>query len=117
MTLMHSKELRARRGFSLIEMLIVVILVGIVMSIAGVKMTNIRTQQRVVRGASTIQTQMETAFAIAGRNRAPTLITFSTSASAIYVKVTDRTGTTEYGRADLKRMGLSNGDVTSSATS
>ena len=117
MTLHNTKRLRARRGFSILEMLIVVILIGIIMSVAGVKMTNVRTQQRVVRAASTIQTQMEQAFAIAGRNRAPMLIQFSTSASAIYVRVTDRTASTEYSRADLKRLGLTNGNVTASVNS
>jgi prepilin-type N-terminal cleavage/methylation domain-containing protein len=117
MRLTHTKNLRVRRGFSLLEMLVVVILIGIIMSVAGVKMTNIRTQQRVVRAASTIQTQMEQAFAIAGRNRAPMLISFSTSSSAIYLRVTDRTATTEYGRVDFVRLGFKNGQVTASSNS
>jgi prepilin-type N-terminal cleavage/methylation domain-containing protein len=117
MTLTHSKRLRARSGFSIIEMLVVVILIGIVMSVAGVKMTNIRTQQRVVRAASTIQTEMEKAFAVAGRTRAPTLISFSTSPTAIYLRVTDRAATTEYGRVDFRQLGFSNGNITASAAS
>ena len=71
MRLTKPTRLRARPGFSIMEMLIVVILVGIIMSVAGLRMTGMMTQQRVIRAASTIQTDMETAFAIAGRNRAP----------------------------------------------
>jgi type II secretory pathway pseudopilin PulG len=97
------------------EMLVVVILIGIVMSIAGVRVSGMMTQQRVIRAASTIQTQMEQAYAIAGRNREPTLITFATSASAITLKVTNRTATTTYGSVDFRTMGLSNGDVTTSS--
>lgn len=115
MTLTQPNRLRARPGFSLMEMLIVVILVGIIMSIAGVRVSGMITQQRVVRAASTIQTSMETAYAIAGRNRQPMKIVFSTSASSILLRVTDRTGATEYRRSDLKTMGLSNGDVTTSS--
>jgi prepilin-type N-terminal cleavage/methylation domain-containing protein len=117
MTLTKISRLRARRGFSLMEMLVVVILIGIIMSVAGVRVSGMMTQQRVIRAASTIQTQMEQAYAIAGRNRAPILITFTTSASAIMVKTTDRTGATTFGFTDLKRLGLSNGDVTASSSS
>lgn len=105
-------ELRARRGFSILEMLVVVVLVGIIMSMAGLRVTNMITQQRVVRAAGTVQTDLELAFAAAGRNRAPTKIVFSSSSSAILLRVTDRTGSTEYKRTDFKQLGLSNGDVT-----
>ena len=115
MTLTHRYRLRARAGFSLMEMLIVVILVGIVMSVAGVRVTGMMTQQRVIRAAGTIQTQIEKAFAIAGRNREPMKVTFSTSASAIQLKVTNRAGTVDYGMVDFKQLGLSNGDVTVSS--
>ena len=116
MTQTYRYRLRARAGFSLMEMLVVVILVGIVMSVAGVRVAGMMTQQRVIRAAGTIQTQMEKAFAIAGRNRQPIKISFSTSASAVQLKVTDRAGTTSYGNIDFKQMGLVNGDVTASAS-
>jgi prepilin-type N-terminal cleavage/methylation domain-containing protein len=116
MTLTKTSRLRARKGFSLMEMLIVVILVGIIMSLAGVRVSAMITQQRVVRAASTIQTQMETAFALAGRNREPMKIVFATSSGAITVKTTNRAGTTTFGTTDLKQLGLSNGNVTASAS-
>jgi prepilin-type N-terminal cleavage/methylation domain-containing protein len=117
MTLTKRNRLRARPGFSLMEMLIVVILVGIIMSVAGLRVSGMMTQQRVIRAAGTIQTQMETAFAMAGRNREPMKIVFATSASAITIKTTNRTGTTTFGTpTDLKRLGLSNGNVTASAS-
>jgi prepilin-type N-terminal cleavage/methylation domain-containing protein len=106
---------RRRGGFSIIELLIVVILVGIVMSVAGLRVSAMMTQQRVVRAASTIQTDMEMAFAIAGRNREPMKMVFSSSSGAILFRVTDRTGATEYKRTDLKQLGLANGDVTASS--
>jgi prepilin-type N-terminal cleavage/methylation domain-containing protein len=116
MTLTTSSRLRARPGFSILEMLVVVILVGIVMSVAGVRVTGMMTQQRVIRAASTIQTDMEMAYAIAGRNRVPMKIMFSSSAGAILLRVTDINGTTEYKRTDFKQLGLANGNVTASAS-
>jgi prepilin-type N-terminal cleavage/methylation domain-containing protein len=109
------RGLRARSGFSILEMLVVVVLVGIIMSVAGVRVSSMITQQKVVRAAGTIQTDMEMAFALAGRNRAPMTIRFATSASAIQLTVTDRGGTVFYRRNDLKALGLNNGDVTASS--
>jgi type II secretory pathway pseudopilin PulG len=96
-------------------MLIVVILVGLVMSIAGVRVSGMMTQQRVIRAASTIQTDMELAYALAGRNRTPTKITFATSASAVTLKVTNRTSDTTFQTTNFKEIGLANGDVTASS--
>lgn len=111
-----SGGLRARAGFSIIEMLVVVILVGIVMSVAGLRVSGMMTQQRVIRAAGTIQGDMELAFALASRNRTPTKLVWTTSASAILLRVTDRTGATEFKRTDMRPMGLANGDVTASSS-
>lgn len=111
---LHDRGLRARSGFSILEMLVVVVLVGIIMSVAGVRVSGMITQQRVVRAASTIQTDLELAFALAGRSREPTKIVFSSSTGAILLRVTNRAGTTEYRRSDLKLLGLNHGDVTAS---
>ena len=113
----HRGGLRSRRAFTLMEVLIVVILVGIIMATAAPRVTGIRTQQRVIRAASVVQTDMELAYAIATRNRAPIKLTWSSSVSAMQLKVTDRAGTTTYKTTDFKTLGLSNGDVTVSSSS
>ena len=75
---------RRRSGFSLLELVVMLVFVGIVAAASGGKITAIREQQRLTRAASTIQTMMEQSFALAGRNRTPvrlvwssTLLTFS----------------------------------------
>ena len=125
MTLTNSNQLRRRRdirglrarpGFSILEMLVVVILVGIVMSMAGVRLSAMMTQQRVIRAASTIQTDMELAFAVAARDRAPIKLVYSENSAAVLFRVTNRAGTMEYKRTDMKPMGLNAADVTPSST-
>lgn len=107
--------LRTRAGFSVMEMLVVVIVVGIIMSVAGVRVSGMMSQQRVIRAASTVQTQMELAFAVAARNRSPTAIIWSPG--SMILQVTDRAVTREYGRIDMKEIGLPYGAVTTSSNS
>ena len=106
---------RARPGFSILEMLVVVILVGIIMSLAGMRVSGMMTQQRVIRAASTIQGNMELAYAVASRNRAPIKLLYTTTGGVIVLRVTDRAGTTEYGRTDFRQLGLVSGNVTASS--
>jgi prepilin-type N-terminal cleavage/methylation domain-containing protein len=105
--------LRTRPGFSVMEMLVVVIVVGIIMSVAGVRVSGMMSQQRVIRAANTVQTQMELAFAVAARNRSPTAIVWSPG--SMILQVTDRDITREYGRVDMKQIGLPFGAVTTSS--
>src|SRR4051812_11185759 len=109
--------LRARPAFSILEMLVTVILVTILMSVAGVRVAQMRSQQRVVRAASVIQTDLELAFALAQRNRTPTQINWTSSSYVL--RIMDRTGATEFKRSNLKdsSIGLSTGDCTVSSSS
>lgn len=111
-----SGGLRLRPGFSIMELVIVVMLAGVVMSVAGLRVSGMMTQQKVIRAAGTIQGDMELAFAVAGRNRAPTKLVWSSSASAVQLRVTNAAGTQEFKRTDLKSIGIVNGDVTVSSS-
>ncbi len=111
-----SGGLRARPGFSIMELVIVVMLAGVVMSVAGLRVSGMMTQQKVIRAASTIQGDMELAFAVAGRNRAPTKLVWSSSASAVLLRVTNAAGTQEFKRTNMKQIGIVNGDVTVSSS-
>ena len=108
--------MRPRRGFSILEMLVVVVLVGIVMSVAGVRVSGMLTQQRVIRAASTIQTDMEKAFAVAARNRTPMKLVYTTTDGVLVFRLTDRAGTAEYGRTDFRQLGLIPADITASSS-
>src|SRR3954452_21525842 len=103
---------RGRRGFSILELVITLVLVGIVATISGGRITQMRDQQRVNRAANSLQVQLEKAFAIAGRNRKPIEITWT--ASSMTLSVTDRSGAIVYGSAFLgnSNFGFKTGEVT-----
>ena len=66
-----------RSGFSLIEMLMVVVIVGLVMGISVSKYDDITKHQRVVRGANALTNTMRFAFTMAERKRQPVRLVFS----------------------------------------
>lgn len=108
--------LRSRPGFSLTELIITCILIGIISAISAGRITSMRAQQQVTRSAGLIQTQMEKAFAVASRNRAPMHIVWNST--TMILSVTNRAETVTYGQARLKDdFGLKSGEVTTNLNS
>lgn len=92
--LIASTRLRHRRGFSLIELMLVLSVLGIVASVSVGKLHEVIVQQRVARASTAVQSTVETAFAIAIRNHRP--IRISWSSAAMRLDVTDAAGTTTF---------------------
>ena len=88
-----------RRGFSLIEILVSVGLVGIALYISVPRIARLRDQSRVQRAAQTLQAEVQQAFAIAGRNRVPIRLTWNSS--ALQLQVTNLAGNTVFRRAGV----------------
>jgi prepilin-type N-terminal cleavage/methylation domain-containing protein len=104
-------RIRLRPGFSLLELMVVVVIMGVVGAMSAGRIHSIIVQQRVARAASVVQNDIESAFLTAGRNRRPVRIAWN-SASMV-MEVTDRAGTRVYRRTGLGRetYGLTSGAV------
>jgi prepilin-type N-terminal cleavage/methylation domain-containing protein len=88
-----------RRGFSLIEILVSVGLVGIALAISVPRIARMRDQAQVQRAAQLLQAQVQQAFAIAGRNRVP--IRLSWKSAVMELQVTNVAGDVVYRRAGI----------------
>jgi type II secretion system protein H len=101
------------RGFSLVEVLVVVTLIGIATALSLPKINKITNETKIQRAAQALQSEVQQAFAIAGRNRVPVRLVWSSS--TMQLQVTNLAGTTVYRRAGLGAgagYGLSSSEVT-----
>lgn len=73
---------RARRGFTVIELLVVVAIMGVIAGIAGPAMSRIVRHNRVNRAAMIITADLQNAFAVAARQREPVRITADASSKS-----------------------------------
>src|SRR5215213_6611620 len=87
----HSNTTR-RSGFSMLEMLIVMIIISVLVGIAIPKMSTIIRHERVNRAAQVLVQDLQNGFAVAGRQRAPVRLTFTPS-TKMYVFTDRATGT------------------------
>jgi prepilin-type N-terminal cleavage/methylation domain-containing protein len=82
----------SRRGFSLVEVLLTVVVLGLMTVIGMPRVNTFMTHLRVKRATALVASDLEQAFALAGRQRKPVRIS-CTCASQMYT-VTDRAGGT-----------------------
>jgi prepilin-type N-terminal cleavage/methylation domain-containing protein len=83
---------KMRSGFSILEMLVVVLILGIAASFATPAVSRFIRHDRVNRASALIVADLQNVFAVAGRQRAPVRFTANTAARTY--TVTDRsTGT------------------------
>jgi len=108
------RRARRRSGFTLLELVVLLVFVGILAVMAGTKITSIKYQQQVVRAASTVQTAFEMAYAVAGRNRAPIRIAYSSASGKL--TVTKRDGSITYTTVDFTTMGIKASEITASSS-
>jgi prepilin-type N-terminal cleavage/methylation domain-containing protein len=95
----RSRPARCRpgaRGFSLIELLVVITIVGVAMATTIPRIGAVTNQTKVQRANQALQQDVQQAWAIAGRNRAPIVLKFVSS--SMQLQITNLTGTTIYKR-------------------
>ncbi len=81
-----------RHGFSMLEMLVVMIIIGVLVMMVVPKMGRVMRHERVNRAAQVIVADLQNGFAMAGRQRAPVRLTFTPSTKT-YVFSDRATGT------------------------
>lgn len=91
-----------RRGFSLLELLVVISMIGVIAMISIGRTSSMITQWRVSRAAQAYGEELQSAFAIVGRDRRPVRITLDTG--AMELRITNRTASVVYRR---RNFGLS----------
>lgn len=87
----HSTSVAAgqrRNGFSMLEMLTVMIIIALLIAIAVPKMARIIRHERVNRAAQVLVADLQNGFAMAGRQRAPVRLQFN--GSTLTYTFTDR---------------------------
>jgi type II secretion system protein H len=102
----------ATPGFTLVELLVVVTLMGIAGALSLPKINRISNENKVQRAAQALGLDVQQAFAIAGRNRAPVSIRWVSG--TMQLQVTNLTGTV-YRRTGLGTgagYGLTSSEVT-----
>ena len=83
-----SPRLRGRRGFTVVESIIVVVVLGTMLSIGLPRMNQGVRQRRVIGAASAISADIPVAFALAARQRKPVTLTYDAASGEL--RVTDR---------------------------
>ena len=87
-----SSPRRRRSAFSLLELLIVIVMIGLISLMAFGRTSSMMTQWRVTRAAQAYGEELQSAFALVGRNRKP--ITITLDKTTMELRLSDRNGVT-----------------------
>ncbi|HEY0997184.1 MAG TPA: prepilin-type N-terminal cleavage/methylation domain-containing protein [Gemmatimonadaceae bacterium] len=90
---------RSRRGFTFIELLIVMIIVGVVAGMSMIGLRSVTSSNRVKKASRLVATDLQYAFSLAGARRRPVLITWD--ATNLRYQITNRAGDTAYFTREL----------------
>ena len=80
-----------RHGFSMMEMLVVIVILGVLSAMVGPAMSRVVRHNRVNRSATLIAADLQNAFAVAARQREPVRIQADANTRS-YVFVDRKTG-------------------------
>jgi type II secretion system protein H len=76
----------ARDGFTLLELLVSLMIIGIVVAMAMPKVGRTMSETRVQRAATVIASDIQRAFSLAAQRRSPVRISIDTAGKAFYIK-------------------------------
>jgi len=99
---MSYTSIRTRRGFTMIELLIVMSLMAVIVTLSMGRTTRMVTSWRVNRAAQAIANELQAAFALVGRNRKPLVL--SVDKTKMQLRLVSRSGTDTF---RLRALGIS----------
>lgn len=85
-------------------------IVGLVAGLSIPRLSKLSNESRVQRAAQALQMELQQAFAIAGRNRAPVVVRWAGTPGEL--RITNRAGTMTYRRTATSGFGISGTEVT-----
>jgi prepilin-type N-terminal cleavage/methylation domain-containing protein len=88
-----------RRGFSLLELLVVISMIGVISMMSLGRTTSMMNQWRVSRAAQAYGEELQSAFAIVGRDRRPVRIVLNKD--SMQLRITNRSGSVIYRKRDI----------------
>ena len=97
------RNIRRQTGFTAIEIVIVLVIVGLVAGFATPRISNTIAQDRVRRATGVVAANLELAFQYAARTRKPVSVTLSSTTNVL--AITDRASGTIYKQMDLSQSG------------
>ena len=92
MTQLTARRRTPRGGFTAIEMLIVVVIIGIMAASVMPRISRIVAEERIRKLQAAVATDFELAFALANRERKPVTVTYNTTTKVL--AITDRATST-----------------------
>jgi prepilin-type N-terminal cleavage/methylation domain-containing protein len=84
----HIRLTANRRGFSLVEWMTVIVILGTMFAIALPKLGNSTRQRRVIAAGNALNADIPIAFSLAARQRKPVVLSYDAASGE--VRVTDR---------------------------
>jgi prepilin-type N-terminal cleavage/methylation domain-containing protein len=87
---MQTSPMPRRRAFTMLELLVVITMIGLMSLMAFGRTSSMMTQWRVSRAAQALGEEIQSAFALVGRNRQPVTITVDTA--RMEMRLVDRNG-------------------------
>ncbi|HEU4564845.1 MAG TPA: type II secretion system protein [Gemmatimonadaceae bacterium] len=88
-----------RSGFTIIELLVVMIMVGVIATLSVGRISSFIVQSNVARAAQSIKNDLQSAFQLAARNRQPVRLTWNSSTMTF--SITNRAQTQTFRRVGL----------------
>lgn len=87
---MHRPSAHNRAGFSLLELMAVIVMIGLLAAVSTGRTSKMISSWRVTRAAQAMAEELQTGFALVGRNRKPLMITLDSV--KMELRMSDRAG-------------------------